>query len=133
MSDPRRGRNAFLLATAAIAWGALGVAAGFLLPVYSVSVEAGEEIGATFVAIDGGVAVVWLCAPLAVAVAGWLGLRAYCQAGRRSGKLLATWLGGIMTALGGVALLVSVIGPLLIPPGVLLLAASSMTPHPDDP
>jgi hypothetical protein len=129
-----RGRTAFGLATAALAWSVVISVAAFIAPAYSGESCGGSSSGPTvcthstqtFVGVNGVHAVLWLALVAAVTGAGWLLLHAKCAFGMPGAAGLAQLCAGALLVF---SLISFGMGLYVVPIPVLLFAASVRTPQ----
>jgi hypothetical protein len=127
MTNARRGRWAFALASAAVIWAISLVPIAFLVPVYGTSAS-GDGTSGTLIAVNGlsPRLLVVIALPAVFALLGWIGLRRLCTRGASRGGFLATLaivLLGALTLLTGFS-----VGFAMLPVLVLLLVARRLTP-----
>lgn len=139
MTESRRGRWAFALASAAVACALALIPAAFVVPVYSTQSAAsvGQSAGASASVAHGGASLIavngaspglliLITLPAMLAALAWLGLHRTCSGRAASGQFVATLA---MVVLAVLMLLTGLsIGVELLPVLVLLLVARKLTP-----
>ena len=127
---PSRGAWAFWLTTWAFCWSAFLLVAGFWATAYSGETQtsggAVVHTSGTLVGTNGIRAVVLLAVPVALTLAGALGLHRRCTRGSPAGLAVA-WTSVALLAALAVAGAAS-IGPLVLPATLLLAVAARLTP-----
>lgn len=131
----RDGRLAFVLATAAVAWGALLILAAFVAPASSEASCSVTTSGTTncsrstqtFVEGNGTRALLLIALPLAFSVLAWLALHAKCSHGLRGAGEAASILALVILAFSLVTGFS--IGFFVLPMAVLIFAAAGRTPY----
>ncbi len=129
----QRGRTAFGLATAAVAWSLVIAVAAFVAPAYSgESCSGGPQPTVcthdtqTFVEVNGMQSMLWFALVASIAAAAWLLLHAKCSYGLPGAAGLAQLCAGLLLAFSALSF---GIGLWVAPIPVLLFAASIRTPQ----
>jgi hypothetical protein len=129
-TESARGRWAFGLTVTGFCWALALVPASFLVPVYggSAAGDAGlvTHQSATLVGENGPWVLSIVALPAVLASIVWFGLHRRCTRSSVRGSALA-WAGIVGLFLLSVVAAASV-GPILLPAGLLLAAAASLTP-----
>ena len=132
MSEPesRRGRHAFWLTIAALAWSGALVAGAFVLPLYgssgTSSTGAAWSGSSTLVAVNGLGVLVPVGIPLLISAFVWFALHRKCSGGKPIAGYLA-WTLVTVLAIGCLEAAES-IGLLVVPVVLLLGRAAAITP-----
>jgi hypothetical protein len=132
MSEPgsRRGRQAFWLTIAGMAWSAALLAAACVLPVYGSSGSSSTGLSwsgsSTLVAVNGIGVLVPVGIPLLISASVWFALHRKCSCGGPLAGYLA-WALVVVLALGCLIAAAS-IGLLIVPVALLLARAAAITP-----
>src|SRR4051812_23477051 len=118
MTPASRGRWAFALTVAAVAWGVALVIGAFVAPAYN--------DGTTLVAENGPWVALAVAVPAALAAVAWAGLHRKCsRTGRAGGRTAWT----AIALLGAFALLAAAsIGLFILPVAAMLVVAATLTP-----
>jgi hypothetical protein len=118
MTPASRGRWAFALTVAAVAWVVALVIAAFVAPAYN--------DGSTLVAVNGLWVALPVAVPAALAAVAWAGLHRKCSQTGRAGDR-AAW--AAIALLGAFALLAAAsIGLFIAPAAAMLVVAATLTP-----
>jgi hypothetical protein len=132
MSEPgsRRGRRAFWLTIAGLAWSAALLAGAFVLPVYGSSGTSSTGLSwsgsSTLVAVNGVGVLIPVGIPLLISAFVWFALHRKCSCGGPVAGYLA-WALVVVLALGCLVAAAS-IGLLIVPVVLLLGRAAALTP-----
>jgi hypothetical protein len=125
--EVRRGRQAFWLTVAALAWSAVLIGAAFLFPAYGSSSSAAQASGSqTLVQVNGLGVLIPVGVPLVVSAMVWAALHHKCARGGRVGDYIARTCVGLLGCFCLLAILS--IGIYVAPVAVLLACAVSLTP-----
>jgi hypothetical protein len=128
-----KGRLPVFLATGAVAWSVLAIAAAFWVPVYSTEGASSSSGGssqtaagsATLVEVNGMLPVVILGVLAGVAVICWIGLHARCAHGSLVGTVVAWVAAGLLLAFSMISFGLWI---LTLPIAVMMLTAAATTP-----
>jgi hypothetical protein len=129
MTEARRGRWAFTLASAAVLCGFALVPAAFLVPVYGTAGSSGaDSSGATLIAVNGlkPSLMIVVVLPAVLAVIAWVALHRVCASGAARGRSVATLA---IVSLAALTVLTGFsVGVEVLPVLVLLAIARRLTP-----